>query len=106
LLLLLARTAAAADDLVALGVAVAVENCARCHAVGSVDESLEARAPPFIALGADYPILMLVEALRTGVVRGHGAMPQLNLGLDAAKALVAYIDSLNPTALPHLGKRP
>lgn len=95
---------AQADDLALRGSAIAAEKCGRCHAVGTVDESPHRITPPLRTLGADYPIPMLVEALKTGVVGGHEEMPQFDLGLDDVKALVAYIDSLNPTAPSHLGK--
>lgn len=95
-----------ADDLALRGSGIAAEKCGRCHAVGIADDSPHKITPAFRALGADYPIPMLVEALTTGIVGGHDEMPQFDLGLDNVRALVAYIDSLNPGSPPHLGKPP
>jgi mono/diheme cytochrome c family protein len=106
LLLLLSGAATRADDLAVRGSAIAAEKCGRCHAVGVADASPHKITPPFRTLGADFPLPMLVEALRTGIVSGHEEMPQFDLGLDGVKALVAYIDSLNPNAPPYLGKPP
>ena len=103
---LMSASTAAADELVARGSAIAAEKCGRCHAVGVADDSPHKITPPFRILGADYPIPMLLDALTTGVVGGHDEMPQFDLGLDGAKALVAYIDSLNPNAMPHSGVKP
>jgi mono/diheme cytochrome c family protein len=105
LLLVASGVSARADDLAVRGSAIAAEKCGRCHAVGVADTSPHKITPPFRTLGADFPIPMLVEALKTGIVGGHEEMPQFDLGLDAVKALVAYIDSLNPTSPPHLGQR-
>lgn len=85
------------------GSAIAAYRCAKCHAVGVADDSPH-RTPPFRKLAADYPIAMLVEALKTGTIGGHDEMPQFDLGLDGAAALVAYIDSLNPAGPHYLGK--
>lgn len=69
------------------------------------DESPHKITPPLRTLAADYPIPMLVEALKTGVVSGHDEMPMFDLGVDGARALVAYIDSLNPKGPHYLGQR-
>lgn len=95
----------AASDLSVHGSAIAAEQCAPCHAVGVADESPHKITPPFRTLGADYPIPMLVEALKTGVVSGHDEMPMFDLGVDGVKALLAYIDSLNPKAPPYVGAK-
>lgn len=104
--MMLGSSAASADDLALRGSAIAAEKCGRCHAVGVADDSPHKITPPFRTLGADYPIPMLVDALKTGTVGGHDEMPQFDLGIEGAKALVAYIDSLNPKAPPHIEKAP
>lgn len=93
----------AADDAIARGSAIAAYRCGKCHAVGVADDSPH-RTPPFRKLAADYPIPMLVEALKTGTLGGHDEMPQFDLGLDGAAALVAYIDSFNPAGPHYLGR--
>jgi mono/diheme cytochrome c family protein len=101
-----AATAQAASDLAMRGSAIAAEKCGKCHAVGVADDSPHKITPPLRDLKADYPIPMLVDALKTGVVGGHDEMPQFDLGVDEAKALVAYIDSLDPKGPQYLGKAP
>ena len=95
-----------ASDLSVQGFAIAAEKCSPCHAVGVADESPHKITPPLRILAADYPIPMLVEALKTGVVSGHDEMPMFDLGIDGAKALLAYIDSLNPNGPKYLDKAP
>lgn len=98
-----AATSALAVDtkVVELGHDIAVARCARCHAVETNDPSPH-RTPPFRELFADYPLDMLTEALKTGVVSGHDEMPMFDLGLKDAQALVAYIDSLSPAEKRYL----
>ncbi len=99
-------SAHAASDLAVRGSAIAAEKCGKCHAVGVADDSPHKITPPLRALAQDYPIPMLVDALKTGLVGGHDEMPQFDLGVDEAKALVAYIDSLDPNGPQYLGKSP
>ena len=98
--------AQAADDLAFRGSAIAAEKCGRCHAVGIADASPHKITPPLRELAAEFPIPMLEKTLKTGIVGGHDEMPQFDLGLDGARALVAYIDSLNPKGPHYLGKAP
>ncbi|MEM6665229.1 MAG: hypothetical protein AAF638_02370 [Pseudomonadota bacterium] len=46
-LVLLAAMSTAQADSPTRGEAIAVENCARCHAIGAIGESTHAEAPPF-----------------------------------------------------------
>lgn len=92
-----------ASELSTRGSVIAAHRCGKCHAVGVADDSPH-RTPPFRKLAADYPIPMLVEALKTGTIGGHDEMPQFDLGLDGAAALVAYIDSFNPAGPHYLGR--
>lgn len=101
-----AASAHPTSDLAVRGSAIAAEKCGRCHAVGIADDSPHKITPPLRSLGQDYPIPMLIEALKTGVVGGHDEMPQFDLGVDEATALVAYIDSLDPTGPQYLRKAP
>lgn len=96
------NSARAADPkVVELGHDIAVARCARCHAVEANDPSPH-RTPPLRELHVDYPLAMLSEALKTGVVGGHDEMPMFDLGLKDAQALVAYIDSLSPAGKRYL----
>ena len=54
-----------------------------------------------------YPIPMLEQAAKTGSVSGHDEMPGFDFGLEDARALLAYIDSLTPDKpgyVPRTGK--
>lgn len=94
-----------ASDLAARGAAIAAETCGRCHAVGVEDASPQRVAPPFRTLGEDYPIPMLADALKTGIVGGHEEMPMFDLGREGVEALVAYIDSLTGAGPKYLGDK-
>ena len=97
-----AAGARAADPkVVELGHDIAVARCARCHAVEANDPSPH-RTPPLRDLHMDYPLPMLSEALKTGIVGGHDEMPMFDLGFKEAQALVAYIDSLSPAERRYL----
>lgn len=87
---------AASPELIGRGGAIAAANCGKCHAVGQTDASPQKITPPFRALGERYPVDMLVEAQKTGVVGGHDEMPMFDIGVDGVEALLAYIDSLAP----------
>lgn len=89
--------AAAAADAATLerGRLIAEARCGRCHATGPADAP-PARTPPFRSLGQDYPLDMLTEAARTGVVGGHDEMPMFRFEPDEAAALLSWIDHLNP----------
>lgn len=80
------------------GLAIAAENCSACHAIGLDDES-PTRAnenTAFRQLHERYPIAMLVEAAKTGLISGHDEMPEFHFERKDAEALLAYIDSLAP----------
>jgi cytochrome c len=81
----------------ARGEQVAAASCSKCHAVGTDGESPQSRVPPFRALISIYPVDMLVKSLSTGVISGHEEMPMRELGYSDVRALLVYIDSLNPT---------
>jgi mono/diheme cytochrome c family protein len=89
--------AAAQDDLIAKGRALAEENCARCHAVGGSGESPLAAAPPFRTLSERYPVSDLEESLAEGIVSGHPEMPEFVFEPDQVGALIAYLESIQPT---------
>jgi mono/diheme cytochrome c family protein len=70
--------------------------CARCHAVEAADESPQRITIPFRDLARRYPVEMLVDAARTGIIEGHDEMPAFDLGVADIRALLTYIDKLNP----------
>jgi len=97
---------AQASDLAMRGSAIAAERCGKCHGVGVADDSPHRITPPLRDLHKEFPIPMLAEAIKTGTLAGHEEMPQFDLGIEDARALLAYIDSLSPDGRHYLGKRP
>jgi len=89
-------SAAAQDDLVAEGRALAEENCARCHAIGTEGESRLPVAPAFRTLSERYPVSDLQEALAEGIVSGHPEMPEFVFEPEEVAALIAYLQSVQP----------
>lgn len=85
---------AQAADRAAEGRALVERNCARCHAIGRMDESPNDEAPPFRRLHERYPIESLAEAFAEGIVVGHKDMPAFEFSPQEIDALVAYINSL------------
>lgn len=82
------------EEGVAEGRALAQKLCARCHAIGLVGDSPFEEAPPFRAMGRQWPIDSLAEAFAEGIVVGHPAMPQFQFEPDQIGALLNYMSSL------------
>lgn len=93
---LLVQPAVAQVSLLAEGRAIALARCGICHATAAGIESPHRSAPPFASLHASYPIAMLEEAKRTGVISGHDEMPMFELTMRETSALLTYIDDLAP----------
>ena len=85
---------AQAQDPIARGRALTQENCARCHAVGPEGGSPLAAAPPFRAIGRDYPIADLEEALAERILTAHPGMPEFAFEPDDVAAIIAYLESV------------
>ena len=100
----LARAGTALADPIEVerGRLVAEGRCGKCHAIGPTGASPQRIVPPFRALAERFPIDMLIDTLQTGTVSGHDEMPMFELGLDDARALIAFIDSLSPTGARYL----
>ena len=82
--------------LVERGHAIAVNNCARCHAIGKIGASPNPKSPPFRTLSQKYPLSNLEEALSEGIVVGHegSEMPQFRLDPAQIEAFLAYLGSV------------
>lgn len=86
------------------GHALARAHCAVCHAVGASDES-PTRAnlnTSFRQLPERFPIPMLEEAARSGVISGHDEMPAFKFSPDDMRALLGYIDSFAPDSAHYI----
>lgn len=82
--------------IVAIGEAVAEENCGRCHALGRSDTSPHKEAPPFREVAKRYKLEDLAESLAEGIVTGHPDMPVVALKEDQIDAFLTYLGSLIP----------
>lgn len=84
------------------GRAIAEQKCSACHAIGAEAASPTRVSPPFRTLHEQFPVDMLVAALRSGVISGHDEMPMFTLPPPDMLALIGYIDSLAPPASRYL----
>ncbi len=84
----------AADGDPALGLTLAQEWCAKCHATGRYGDSPLAIAPPFRELHKRYDVEDLAESLAEGILVGHPTMPSFRFDPDQIDNLIAYLKSL------------
>jgi len=96
LLVVLSSLVSGEQPAVERGLAIARNECARCHAVAREGQSPDSRAPPFRELPKRYPVEHLAESLAEGIVVGHGGMPEFIFEPTDIDALLAYISSLAP----------
>ena len=82
------------DALVSAGRNVAVMRCSRCHALDSLSHSPLPAAPPMAEMLKRYDADVLASDLIDGIRVGHDGMPEFNLQVAEADALVAYLRSL------------
>lgn len=80
--------------LVATGRDVAVLRCSRCHGLDGVSHSPNVSAPPMAKLLERYDPDMLASDLIEGIRIGHDEMPEFDLQVIEADALVAYLKSI------------
>jgi mono/diheme cytochrome c family protein len=83
-----------ASELVQQGRASAQRLCASCHAIDRGERSPIAAAPPFRRMEPRVDLDRMAERLQNGIVVGHPEMPAFVLREQEARALVAYIRSL------------
>jgi mono/diheme cytochrome c family protein len=76
------------------GEALAERMCASCHAIGRADQSLHLGAPALRALDRRVDIDGFVARLRDGLTSGHPDMPTYRFTRADARALVAYLRSI------------
>ena len=73
------------------GQSLAKAMCAGCHAIGSAGTSPNASAPPFRRFGNLIDLDAFMERLREGLMTGHPDMPAFRFTREDARALVAYV---------------
>ena len=86
--------AVADGQLLVRGQAIAAQRCSPCNAIGRHDARPHDIVLPFRDFHERYPIPMLIEARKSGVISGHDEMPGFDLSESEMRALLAYIDSL------------
>jgi cytochrome c len=93
-MLLFAVPARAEGGDATLGLRLAQEWCAKCHAIGPVGASPLQAAPPFRELHLRYNMEDLAESLAEGILVGHPSMPVFRFDPDQIANLIAYLKTL------------
>lgn len=77
-----------------LGRDLAQKLCATCHAIGAAERSPNAMAPAFRRIDQRIDLDEMAEKLREGIIGGHPEMPVFKLTPPEARALTAYLRSI------------
>ena len=94
LALLILGSAAPAQDPARHGRALLKEFCANCHAIGKTGNSRMREALPFRELGRSFDFDQFPRLLERGISSGHPAMPEFKFSDDDARAVSAYLRSI------------
>ena len=86
--------AAQAQDPARHGRALLKEFCANCHAIGKTGRSPVRGALPFRMLSRSFDLDEFPRLLRRGISSSHPAMPEFKFGEDDARAVTAYLRSI------------
>jgi mono/diheme cytochrome c family protein len=89
-----AANALAQGGLSNIGHDLALRLCAPCHAIGSAERSPLATAPAFRHIEPRVDLNEMTQRLQEGIVAGHPEMPVFKLTELEARALVAYLRSI------------
>jgi cytochrome c len=76
------------------GLALAERLCASCHAIGKTGASPQPPAPAFRELGDRVELDDFAHRLRQGLTSGHPDMPTFRFTREDARALTAYLRSI------------
>ncbi len=96
-MLALPQPAAAFDPESAFrGKRLAEVNCADCHAIAQVDESLNPSAPPFRAMAGRRDLATLRTEMTGNLFLRHAVMPDFEPDARQADDIVTYIESIQP----------
>ncbi len=76
------------------GRVLAVRLCAQCHAIGRTDASPRPAAPPLRHLHKRVNLDTFASRLRQGLMSGHYDMPEFRFSREDARAMVAYLRSI------------
>jgi mono/diheme cytochrome c family protein len=95
LTLLFVQPAAAIDPESAFrGKRLAEANCADCHAIAQVDESLDPSAPPFRSMGRRRDLAALRIEMTGDLFLRHAVMPDFEPDAKQADDIVTYMESI------------
>ncbi|WP_187969210.1 c-type cytochrome [Aquibium microcysteis] len=93
--LALSGSAIAADPESAFrGKRLAEANCAECHAIAQVDQSLDPAAPPFRQMALRRNLATLRGEMTGDLFLRHAAMPDFEPDARQADDLVTYMESI------------
>ncbi len=93
-LLLAGLVPAAAQDRVARGRALLTEMCSSCHAVGTSGASPNPAAAAFRIISRRMELNDLYERVREGLSSGHRDMPTFRFSRADARAVRAYLRTI------------
>jgi cytochrome c len=91
---LLFAGAAFAQEPAQRGRAVLEDHCATCHAVGKTGASPRPTAPAFRTLSRSFDLDEFPQKLQNGLASGHPDMPEFKFSEDDARAVTAYLRSI------------
>jgi mono/diheme cytochrome c family protein len=84
----------AQPDGIERGRALVTQLCGACHAVGKSGASAHAGAPAFRSLGDRIELDTFPDRLREGLQSTHADMPSFRFSRDDARAVLAYLRSI------------
>ena len=87
-------TAALAQEPAQRGGVLLEEHCARCHAIEKTGNSPNPVAPAFRTLNRSFDLDMFQSQLQRGLIAGHPDMPEFKFSDDDARAVTAYLRSI------------
>jgi len=85
---------AQAQDPAEHGRALLQEYCADCHAIGRSGDSPDRAALPLRALSRSFDLDRFPRLLESGISSTHPAMPQFKFSNEDARAVTAYLRSI------------
>ena len=91
---LMLTSAALAQEPATVGRVLLETHCAGCHAIGKTGDSPREGAPPFRTLNRSFNMDEFGARLQGGLMSGHPAMPEFKFNEEAARAVVAYLRSI------------
>ena len=91
---LMLSSAAWAQDPALRGRALLGEYCGRCHAIDKTGDSPAQGAPPFRTLGRSFDMDEFAGKLQGGLVSIHPDMPEFKFKEEDARAVAAYLRSI------------